>query len=145
MKLLKKHEDRFTSRGFGQGLGALAHVSKSRKKRDDVREFLTSYVNHPKTTVRTAAISALGTLGDEKAMSIVDAFTNSQNTRISLVAKQAIGKLRESKSTAPREVIELRKDLAELKKSSDKLSEELKDIRKQLSAKGEMEKDPESE
>ena len=29
MRVLREHEDRFTSRGFGQGLGTLAHVSKT--------------------------------------------------------------------------------------------------------------------
>ena len=77
MAVLNKDEDRFTSRGFGQGLGALGHVAKSIEKKDDVRDFLVKYVNHPKTIVRTSAIDALGNLGDPKAISVLGAFSDS--------------------------------------------------------------------
>lgn len=135
MKVLRKHEDRFTSRGFGSGLDALARVSKSAKKKGEVREFIASYVNHPKLPVRTAAIGALGNLGDAKAIPMLEAFSDSENTRIASAAKSAIGKLRNDKPTAPREVIELRKEVADMKKASEKLQKELKEIREQLKAK----------
>lgn len=135
MKVLKKHGDRFTSRGFGQGLEALAHVSKSQKKKGDVRDFLSDYVNHPKTPVRTAALRALGDLGDAKALSALAVFADSSDERISQAAKSAIDQLNDVKPTAPREVIELRKELGEIKKASEKLEQELKDIREMLKAK----------
>jgi len=134
MKVLKKNEDRFTSRGFGRGLGTLAKISKTQKKKKDVREFLAEYVNHPKTTVRTSAIRALGTLGDELAMPVIQAFTDSNESSVSRAAKDAIGSLRDNKPSAPREVIELRKEIADLKKSNKKLGKTLEDIKEQLKA-----------
>jgi len=134
MKVLKKHEDRFTSRGFGRGLGALAHVSKSMKNKDGVREFLLEYVNHPKTTIQVAAIRALGTLGDDKATAPLEAFAEAEDSGVARAAKDALNKLREQKPTAPSEVIELRKEVSEMKKASEKLQKELAEIRELLKA-----------
>ena len=99
-----------------------------------MRDFLASYVNHPKSTVRSAAIGALGTLGDPKSISVLEAFSSSSDKRIERAANQALGKLRESKPTAPKELIELRKEMAAMKKESKKVLSELKELRKQLKA-----------
>ena len=137
MKTLKKNEDRFTTRGFGRGLETLAKISKTEKKKKDVREFLSDYVNHPKKGVRTSAMRGLGTLGDPLAMPILQSFTGSNDKQIARTARDAINKLRESKPSAPREVIELRKEVAELKKSNEKFEKALEEIRDQLKAKAE--------
>lgn len=134
LKTLKNRADEFESGGLGQGLDALAHLSKSQRKKKNVREFLVSFVNHPKTNVRTAAIRALGTLGDEKAISALSALSDSNDTRIAQAAKDAVRRLREVKPSAPREVIDLRKQVADVQKANDKINEELKEIRKQLEA-----------
>jgi aminopeptidase N len=55
---LKQYESRFTSRGLSQGLAALAHVSQWQDDKEDVRQFLSAYVNHPMTTIR-AGFSSL--------------------------------------------------------------------------------------
>ena len=141
MKVLRKNEDRFTSRGFGRGLATLAKISKTQKKKKDVREFLAGYVNHPKKTVSTSAIRALGTLGDELAMPVIQAFANSNDESVSRAAKDALGKLREDKPSAPREVIELRKEIADLKKSNEKLEKTLEEIKDQLKAQAEASED----
>ena len=120
MAVLKQHEGRFTSSGFGRGLETLAHVCRSQDQKDDVREFLLSYVNHPKTSVRTSAISSLGVLGDSKAIAVLESLSGSGDERVARAADQALGKLRESKPTVPSELIELRKELATIKKDSEK-------------------------
>jgi aminopeptidase N len=134
MRALQQHEDRFTSGDFGRGLTTLAQVSRSLKDKDTVREFLVGYVNHPKTTVRTAAIGALGSLGDPKAISVLESFSGSNDQRVARAADQALAMLRESKPTVPKELIELRKELASLKKNSEKVQAELKELREQLKA-----------
>ena len=136
LKVLRKHEDRFTSRGFGSGLTTLAEVSKSQNKKDPVREFLLGKVNHPKTTVRTSAIRALGTLGDPKAMAAIEALVGSAESGIAQAARDASGKIRDEKPTAPKEVIELRKEVAEMKKANEKVEKELKELRDLLKALG---------
>lgn len=134
MKVLSKHEDRFTSRGFGQGLEALAQISKSSRKKDAIREFLLGYVNSDKTNIQTAAIRALGTLGDEKATAAIDAFKDSPKSSVAGAADRAASSLREQKPTAPREVIELRKEIAEMKKENEKLQKQFKEILEQMKA-----------
>lgn len=131
---LKQDESQFSARDFGRGLETLAHVSRFEDSKDEVRDFLASYVNHPKSTVRSAAIGALGTLGDPKSISVLEAFSSSSDKRIERAANQALGKLRESKPTAPKELIELRKEMAAMKKESKKVLSELKELRKQLKA-----------
>lgn len=145
MKVLKNHEDRFTSRGFGRGLEALAHVSRSMKDKDNVREFLLEHVNHPKTTVQVAAIRALGTLGDEKATAPLEAFTNAEDSSVAGAAKSALNSLREQKPTAPTEVIALRKEVSEMKQASDKLQKELDEIRELLKAATQPDAKPQEE
>lgn len=131
---LKQHESRFSSRDFGRGLETLAHLSRSDDDKDDVRTFLTNYVNHPKLSIRTAAIGALGTLGDPKSISVLEAFSPSSDQRVARAAEQAIGRLRESKPTAPKELIELRKEMAAMKKENEKVQTQLKELRDQLKA-----------
>ncbi|TWU30874.1 M1 family aminopeptidase [Novipirellula artificiosorum] len=133
---LKQQESKFSSRGFGRGLETLGHVGSLLDEKDDVREFLIRYVNHPNTSVRTAAFSALGTLGDPQAISVLEAFSGSGNERVARAAEQAIGKLRESKPTAPKEVIELRKEMAKMKTESEKIREEIRELQDQVKAAG---------
>ena len=130
---LKQEESRFSARDFGRGLETLAHVSRLQDD-NDVRDFLATFINHPKLTVRTAAIGALGTLGDPKSISILEAFADSSDQRIDQATDQALSKLRESKPTAPQELIELRKEMATMKKESKKVLSELKELREQLKA-----------
>jgi HEAT repeat protein len=134
MDVLRQHESRFSSRGFGQGLEAFGHVASLHEEKVAARDFLAGYLNHPKSTVRTYAMNGLGLLGDTSSIPILEAFTGARDQRVSRAAQQAIGKLRESQPAAPKEVIELRKGLEDLRKESEKLREELKQIRQQLQA-----------
>jgi HEAT repeat protein len=103
-------------------------------EKSDVRQFLAPYVNHPKTTIRTSAIKALGMLGDARAKPIVEAFLDFGDERISRAAQQAVGKLSETTPAVPKELVELRQDMAALKKNSEHLQAEIKEIRSQLEA-----------
>jgi aminopeptidase N len=134
MDVLNRREKDFTSGGFAQGLTTLAQVAKSLDDKAAVREFLVARVNHPKSRVRSAAIKAVGVLGDARALSVLQAFADSSDERIAGVAKQAVDSLRDSKPTAPSELIELRKTVAEMKKQDEKLKAELQEIRDQLKA-----------
>ncbi|WP_419195210.1 M1 family aminopeptidase [Novipirellula herctigrandis] len=135
LNTLQQRESEFTSSGFGSGLQTLAKISSALDEKSDIRKFLLGYVNNPKTTIRSAAISALGTLDDPQAVSVLESFVDSENTRVSKAAERAIGKLRESKPAAPKEVIELRKEIAEMKRESEKTQKDLKELRDLLQAK----------
>ena len=132
---LRRNASQFRTRDYGRGLETLAHTSRRQKDRTEVRDFLTDHLDHPKVSVQVAAIQSLGMLGDPKAITGLEALSQSENERISRPAQQAVSKLREAKPTTPREIIELRKEVAEVKKESSKLKTELKSLREKLDAK----------
>jgi aminopeptidase N len=136
MTVLRERERQFRSWGFVRGLGTLAHIARDQDDRTQVREFIAGYVNHPRQAIRGGAISALGTLGDPKALPIVETFCGEEpHDRIQRQAKEAMEKLREKKTLVPDEIIELRKTVDELKEETEKLNKELEDLKKQGEAK----------
>jgi aminopeptidase N len=136
MATLRDREREFQSWDFARGLGALARVARDQEDRTQVREFLAGYVNHLNRTIRGGALSALGTLGDPKAIPIVETFCGHEpHDRTQRQAKAALDRLREVKPFAPEEVIELRKTVNELKTELDKLRQEIEDMKKQDQAK----------
>jgi aminopeptidase N len=138
MTTLREGEGRFESWDYYRGLGTLAYIARDQDDRTQVREFLAGYVNHPRTIVRRSAIRALGTLGDPKAIPIVETFCGKEpHDEIQRQAKEAMDKLREKKLLVPEEVIELRKTVDDLKKETEKLKKDLDDLRKQGQAKAE--------
>ncbi len=135
MQTLRGREQQFQSWDFARGLGTLARIACDQEDRTQVREFIAGYVSHPRQVIRRGAIGALGTLGDPKAIPIVETFCGSEpHDPIQRSAKQAMDRLQEKKPLVPDEVIELRKVVDELKKETDKLRKELDDLKKQNEA-----------
>jgi len=135
MKVLTEDERHFTSGDFGRGLETLGYVAKSLKKKDSVRDFLLKYINHPMTRIRSGAMDALGNLGDATVISVLESFVSSNDVAVARTAKRALDQLRESKPSVPKEIVELRKEVAAIKTESDQLQADLKDIRNQQKAK----------
>jgi len=135
MKVLTEDERNFTSGDFGRGLETLGYVAKSLKKKDSVRDFLLKYINHPMTRIRSGAMDALGNLGDATVISVLESFVSSNDVAVARTAKRALDQLRESKPSVPKEIVELRKEVAAIKTESDQLQADLKDIRNQQKAK----------
>lgn len=134
--VLRQHEQQFTTRGFAQGLDTLAHIARNEEDKTEVRDFLAGYINHPKRRIQTATIGALGTLGDPKAVPVVQTFSGDDpEDDIQRSAKEALKKLREKKQLVPEEIIQLRETVEELKKDNEELKDALNDIKKQLGAK----------
>jgi HEAT repeat protein len=123
---------------FGQALDTLDYITRNEEDKADVREFIVGYVNHPDRSARVGAISALGTLGDPKAMGIIQTFARDQpRDNVERSARDALVQLQEQKKLVPQEVIELRKVVDDLKKDTKKLTDELEDVKKRLNAKSE--------
>ena len=134
-KVLSEREAEFASYGFADALDTLAHITRNEDDRTEVRIFLTGYVNHPKQDIKAGAIAALGTLGDPKAISIVETFSGDKpDDPIQRAAKDALEKLQEKKQVVPEEIIYLRETVDELKKDSEKLKDDLEDLKKRLDA-----------
>ncbi len=135
---LREGEGRFASWDYSTGLDTLAHIDRDQEDRTQVREFLAGYVNHPRMAIRRGAIRALGTLGDPKAIPVVETFCGQEPyDQIQRQAKATVDTLQEKKLLVPEEVLELRKTVDELKKETDKLKKELDDLKKQTQAKTE--------
>jgi len=110
-RVLDEREMDFRSWSFTRGLNTLAHISRNEDDKTKVRNFLAGYVNHPKDRIQAGAIGALGTLGDPKAIPIIETFSNDEpDDNIERSAERALKQL-------------------------DKLKNDLDDIKKRLDAK----------
>ena len=121
---------------FAQALDTLAYLARDEDDKTEVREFLTGYVNHADRNIRAGAIRALGTLGDPKAIAIIQTFARDEpRDGVERAAKNALARLREQKKLVPEEIIELRKTVDDLKKDTKKLTDELEEVKKRLDGK----------
>ena len=129
---LAKREVDFTSRGFGQALTTLAYLARNEEKKDRVREFLTRYVNHKKRSIRLAALGALGTLGDPKAIAALEKFaTASKESPERTTAEKAVADLRAARKPVD-DFKNLRSEVLDLQKQNRELRKELDELRKKL-------------
>ncbi len=140
MVALREGKSQFPARSFASGLDTLARIARDEEDRTAVREFLAGYVNDPKRTIQSGAIGALGTLGDPKAIAIVETFAD-RETRDPLQrrAERALEALRRQQELVPEEIIALRETVAELKKETDQLKQDLEDLKERTDAKAEAE------
>ena len=131
LRHLKNQEAKFTSGGFAQALGTLAYLARHDDDKSRVREFLTGHVDHLKEQVARAAMTALGELGDAKAIPILSTFVAADTeSPAGKAAKSAIDNIRknEAASNAPAEVNRLRNHVQDLEKQLQGLSNELKSL-----------------
>jgi HEAT repeat protein len=135
-RVLDEREMDFRSWSFTRGLDTLAHLSRNEDDKTKVRNFLADYVNHPKNRIQAGAIGALGTLGDPKAIPIVETFSSDEpDDNIERAAERALKQLRQQKQLVPDEIVQLRVTVDEFRKETDKLKNDLDDIKKRLDAK----------
>jgi HEAT repeat protein len=138
---LSKREDAFTSRGFAQALGALGYLARNEEQKDAVREFLLSHANSKKRFVQLASINALGTLGDAKAIAVLQTFaTSPRESRERTAAARAVADLRAARQPVD-DFKNLRQEVLDLQKSDRDLRKELDELKKKLEAR---EKSPSS-
>ncbi|MHC4229377.1 MAG: HEAT repeat domain-containing protein, partial [Planctomycetota bacterium] len=95
---------------------------------------------------QAGAIRALGTLGDPKAIPIVETFSGDDSyDRVRRSARDALKALREKKQLVPAEIVRLRETVDKLKKDTEKLRDDLEDMKNRLDAKEKGAKDKESD
>ncbi len=129
---LRERESEFTTRGFASGLDALAWIARNEDDRDSVRSLIEDYVNDPNTGRQHAALRALGTLRDPKAISVVKAFADrSPSDPAQGEAKAALKKLRDAKSV-PVELSDLRGEVTKLENELGDLSERFDELEGKL-------------
>jgi aminopeptidase N len=139
---LTERARQFRSSDMVRGLDTLAHIARNEEDKSRVRDFLAGYVNHPRRRLQSGAIRALGTLGDPKAIPIIETFTSDEpGNTIERVAEGALRALQERKPLVPQEIVQLREAVEKLKTETDKLRDELDDINNRLDAKQESAKE----
>jgi aminopeptidase N len=137
-QILAEREGQFRSWDFARALETLARISRDEEDKKNVRQFLLGYVSHPKETIQAGAMRALGVLGDEKAIPVLETVAGDEpNSRIERAAERAIKDLRDRKELVPSEIIRLRETVDKLQKETDKLKNDLDDIKKRMEAKEE--------
>jgi HEAT repeat protein len=115
-------------------MSALAFLSRNEDDKTAVRKFLAARVNHPKSIIQTAAIKALGDLGDAKAVALLASFqSDDESDAIGKAAKEAIKKLQADKKPAI-SLGALRSEVSELQKQLRKLNEQMADMGKKVKA-----------
>ena len=134
-KVLADRERDFTSYDFARGLDALAYIARNEEDRDGVRKFLSRYANHNNKKIQRAAIGALGTLRDPKAIGLVETFSGGKEEKdeIQEAAEKALEKLRNAREV-PVELQELREEVLQLKQASEETRKNLEDLEKRFEA-----------
>jgi len=129
---LRDNEAAFTTGGFARGLENVAYLARNEEKKDTVREFLVSHINSQKQRVQLSAINALGTLGDPKAMVVLEKFTaGAKENPERVAAEKSLASLRDARkpfielATLRNEVLDLQRENRQLRKDFDELKKKL--------------------
>ena len=136
METLREKESAFTTGGFARGLDTLGFLARNEEKKDTLREFLLSHINSSKKRVQSSAMSALGVLGDGKAIAALEKFAAApRESPERAAADKALSVLRDLKkpsadlgalrgevTTLQRENRDLRREFDEMKKKLDVLA-----------------------
>lgn len=132
MNALAAREKEFTSVVFAHGLSALAYLGRNQEQKDDIREFLLKYVNSQRRAVKFASLSGLGTLGDTKAIAVLEKFaTAAKQDRERTTAEAALTSLRAARRPVD-DFKNLRQEVLDLQKADREVRKELEDLKKRI-------------
>jgi aminopeptidase N len=116
-------------------MDSLAFLQRNESDKNRVRELLLSYVNHPREKVRLGAITALGTLEDPRAVSVLETYAQASAYRSEKdAAAKALEKIRSARKPGD-ELKDLRNEVMRLQESGRELKKELETLRKKTEAK----------
>ena len=136
---LERRVSELATPGFNAGLDALGSLGRRTAATPDrgAREFLLFQLNNPRPAVRIAATTALGTLGDDAALPVLESLAATApeggyaDERGAAV--KAVAALRDRRAPAP-ENKELRDSVLELQKSNREMKTAVDDLKKRLEA-----------
>ena len=129
---LKTRRDAFRSGDYGSALRALAFLARHEADRAGVKDFLVSATGERDHRVRRAAMQALGDLGDDRAIPVLETFSGAKDQHgIADAARDAINRLRADKPPSA-ELNELRREVLELKDANRQLREDHEKLSKRV-------------
>jgi aminopeptidase N len=134
LETLREKETDWPTPVFARGLETLAWLARNEEKKEAAREFFVARVNSAKHRVQRAALSGLGTLGDPKAIGVLEIFASlpKENPERD-IAEKSLAALRDAKKPAA-ELGSLRSDLLKLQRENQELRREFDDLKKKLDA-----------
>lgn len=131
---LSNSANRFTSRGLAAGLQAVAALARDTEDKNRAYEFVLKHSTDARRVVQLAALRALGTLRDERAIPVLAHFgAGSPEAPESAAAKSALQDIRAERRPAA-ELQTLRTEVQDLKKQNDELKKSFEDLKKQFEA-----------
>lgn len=134
MDVLKKRSSDFLPSTLAYGLETLATLAKDEKHKDEVRVFITSFLDDKRTRAQCGAIQALGALGDPKALPVLEPFASSAKaTPQQADAERAVSAIRRLNKPSDN-LNDLRTQVLDLQKTQRELKKELEDLRKRVKA-----------
>ena len=132
LERLGGHGANLSGRVFANGVETLAYLGRNEEKKDQVREFLLAHVHDLKRSVAQRSLSALGTLGDTKAIPVLQTFTKADKesperkaAEGALTSLRAVRKPVDDFKNLRQEVLDLQKETRELHKTVDELKNKL--------------------
>jgi len=118
----------------GTAIDALARASEWTEDQTRTREALEALLQAPSPGVRKAAVGALRTLGDVRAVPLLESFANTTTQKDEAeAARGAITALR-NRQTPPEAVGQMQERLEKLEKALEKVKEEKKNVDERLDA-----------
>jgi aminopeptidase N len=129
---LQEREEKFTTSGYARALDTVAYLAREQDKKDAVRELLLANVNSKKARVQVAALSGLGTLGDAKAMAVLEKFASAaKESPERRAAERALTALRENRKS-PVELGNLRNEVLTLQKENRDIRREFDELKRRF-------------
>ena len=134
LKTLQQRQTDLPTRVLASGLDAVAYLARHEDQKTEVREFLASHLNDPRKHVQRSAMAALGTLGDPKAIPLLETFaTASKANPEQAAAAQAVATLRADRKPVD-DFKNLRAEVTDLQKANRTLRHDLEDLKQELEA-----------
>lgn len=132
--LIRQRESQLPSFGVARVLGAVGHLARNNEDRKDARELLAEFTGRSNRAVRLGAIRALGTLGDSKAIPVLETFAAAnKESPEQKAAAAAISAIRSEKRPSD-ELKDLRNEVLELKKGDQDLRKQIDDLKRKFEA-----------
>lgn len=134
LQVLQERESEFRAGGLGQGFKAVAYLARNEEHKDNIREYLLRYLSSNQRQLKLAAISALGTLGDPRAIPALETFTtDAKESPEQGAAERALASLRETRKPSV-ELGPLRNEVTSLQKENREMRQSFEDMKKKFDA-----------
>ncbi len=134
LEMLGRREGVLTTQVFAHGLRVLGWLARDEVRKDGIREFLLGRVSSPRQRVRTAALGALGDLGDPKAVAVLEKFAlGRESVPEKTAAERALAAIRDKRKPSA-EIGGIRTELLNVQRENRALRKDLDELRKKLDA-----------